>query len=202
MKIGKTTLCMGVGLGLSFALSAPAIAVGIGGGITSGPDDSFYIDFTLFDEVLSTSDVVSITLNGSTASTFPLVWEDVVNEIPPPGASVSISGQNTQLLAFNFTPTSDGFNPGESFSFSVDPDTVDDPDAGITIQQLIGTQVNFNFADSSSFLGVFVDNPAPNAGLVLRPRTVPESASSLSMVFGALGVGLVLKRKQKAIAKV
>lgn len=194
MKTRRTTLGVVIGLGLSFATSIPALAVGIGGGMTNGPDDSFNINLNIFNDARSTSDLAGITIDGSTAKAFPLVWDSVLDVSPPPGASVSTLGEDTQLLSFNFTPAPDGFNPGESLSFSVDPDTIDDPSAGITIRQLIGVQVMFNFTDSSSSLGTFVDNPAPGAGLVV----VPEPSSVLgTLAFGAFGAGWMLKRRQK-----
>lgn len=188
--------------------SGEAQAVGIGGGMTGGPDNSFAIDLFLVDEPLSTSSVTSIDINGSTATAFPLVWDSVFNLTLPPGASVLIAGEDTQLLSFNFTSNPDGFNPGESFSFGVDPDTVDDPSAGIIVSDLIGVEVTFNFADLSRFVGVFVNDPSPDAGLVLQEVvqqpdpgiSIPEPTSILSLTtFAAFGVSSALKSKHKSI---
>jgi hypothetical protein len=188
--------------------SGEAQAIGIGGGMTSGPDDSFDIDLFLVNEPLSTSSVTSININGSTATAFPLVWDELFDVTPPPGASVLIAGEDTQLLSFNFTSNPDGFNPGETFSFGVDPDTVDDPSAGIIISDLIGVEVTFNFEDLSKFVGVFVNDPIPGAGLVLQEvaqqpspgKSVPEPTSILGLTaFAAFGVSSALKSKHKLI---
>jgi hypothetical protein len=142
-------------------------AVNIGGGVTTGPDNSFSINFTFSNDAGSTSDVTSILLDGSTGSSFPILWDDPGTPGGPPGATVGFAGVDTQLLTISFFDSPDGFNPGESFSLNnVDPDGDPGP-ASVTIGELEGVEVTFSFEDGSELRGVFVDDPAPGAGLIL-----------------------------------
>jgi hypothetical protein len=144
-------------------------AVNIGGGVTSGPDNSFAIDFTFSNDAGSTSDVTSILLDGSTGSFFPILWDAPGFPVAPPGATVGFAGVDTQMLTINFADSPDGFNPGESFSLNfVDPDGDPGPDS-VAIGDLAGVEVTFSFEDGSEWRGVFVDDPAPGAGLILVP---------------------------------
>lgn len=47
-----------------------------------------------------------------------------------------------------------GFDPGESITFSMDPDTWDDPSFGATVGDMAGTTVKLVFADGTKAFGI------------------------------------------------
>lgn len=182
-------------------LAGAASADPLAAAYTNGPDSSvFPINLTFENLPASTADITSIVLDGSTGAFFPIVWDSVA---PVGGtassALISTLGVDTQVVTFNFG--GDGFNPGENFTLTgVDPDPVGNPDGGVTIGQLLGTTIQFNFTGGGSLIGTFVDNPAEGAGLVWRESgRVPEPAM-LCLV--ALGMGAVALRRRRAHAKV
>lgn len=189
---------------LAFA-GGEAKAVGLGGGFTSGPDSSFFpIDLTFTNDIASTLDIVSILIDGSTADAFPILWDSPGSTTNPAGATSTFSGIDTQFLQIDFLDSPDGFNPGETFTLSeVDPDADPGP-IGVSIADLTGVTVTYTFEDLSTWIGEFVDDPAPNAGLVLQQiggdpgSSVPEPASTVGLLaVGALGISVLRKRKQE-----
>jgi hypothetical protein len=159
-------------------------AANVGTGFTSGPDDSFSINMTLGNSAGSTSDIINISINGSTATAFPILWDAAGTLTNTTGSTATISGENTQVLNIAFTA---GFGAGESISLSgMDPDGVPSP-ASVTIGQMAGVTVTFTFADRSIWQGVFVDDPAVGAGLKLA--AVPEPSTWLMMATGLLLLG-------------
>lgn len=165
----------------------------VGGGVTSGPDNSFNIDFFLSNDPTSISDVTSLSIDGSTADAFTVVWDSYFGLVNPPGATTSVAGVDTTLLTLSFTDNPDGFNPGESMTIELDPDKQGFPSYGVIISELIGVEVLFNFEDGSSWLGRFVDDPAPGAGLVLTYIPAPGA-----ILLGGIGVAVVgwLRRRR------
>lgn len=150
-----------------FSLNASAVS--IGGGMTPGPGNYFDIKFVLNNDVSSTSNVASLSLNAGTCFAGSIFWDNVGGIVNPPGATSAMEGIYTKNLTFTFADAADGFNPGEVFSLQyVDRYFVDGPHS-IMIGQLAGTQATFTFKDMSTWIGEFVDDPNPDAGLMLVP---------------------------------
>lgn len=184
-------------LALPLALAATsASAAGIVSGSVGGPDSGFAIALSFSNALTSTLNVTSLTLDGSSAILPDLIWGDIVSFTAPAGATVSNSAVGFSLLTFTFG--GDGWNPGEGFGLSLDPDTVSDPSFGATVSNLTKTRVTFNFSDASSQIFEFIDAPAPDAGLVLSRyvAAVPEPATWLSMVFGFGMLGAAIRRRR------
>jgi hypothetical protein len=171
------------------AITATSLA-SIGGGFTSGPDDSVDIDFFFENSSLSTSDVTSLSIDGSTADAYTVIWDDYWGLIAPAGATVNVTGLDTSLLTLTFIDNPDGFNPGESMKIELDPDKIGDPSFGAIISDMIGVEVLFDFRDGSSWLGTFVDDPDPGAGLIL----VPEPVTVVLLGIGCLALRIKSKR--------
>jgi len=182
------------------ALPVTALAIPVAGGFTSGPDSSFSINFTFLNDASSTEDITSIVLDGSTGTAFPILWDSLGTAVGPAGATVAFAGEDTQVGTITFGDAPDGFNPGESFALNgVDPDGDPGP-VSVTIGQLAGVQVTFNFRDGSSLLTEFVDDPADRAGLVLAPvgsAPIPEPGAALVFGAGALLMAGQLKRRSR-----
>ena len=155
--------------------SASAFANGTGSGVLPGPDRSFAIDMDLTNDAASTSDVVSIILDGSTNDAFPILWCTIGSVFSPPGATTTAGGVGTQTVTFNFMDAPDGFNPGETLSLvGIDPDGDPGP-VGVSIGEMIGVEVTFVYEDGCVYRGVFVDDPRPGAGLVLARVPIGKS---------------------------
>lgn len=168
-----------------------AFGAAIGTGSFAGPDDSFAINLTLGNSGVSTTNVTSITLNGNTAASFPILWDYAGS---PSIGGTTISGEDTRILTIS------GLNlaPGASFQLlSMDPDGDPSP-AGVEVGQLIGVTATFTFADQSTWEGVFVDDPARGAGIVLEPSQVPEPSTYAMMLCGAAALLVRRRMGQKA----
>ena len=181
------------------ALSAPvsAQAASVISGAVAGPDSEFSISMSFLNDLSSTLNITTLSLDGGTATPVPLVW-DTASYSGPAGATVSMTGVDTSLLTFIFG--GDGWNPGESFSvFGVDPDAVDNPVYGATVLSLLGTKVTFGFSDSSSKVYSFVDDAANGAGLKLSlTSAVPEPATWAMMIAGFGMIGAMVRRRRAA----
>ncbi len=191
----KMMLALAVGAALTAPASAQAASV-ISGSV-AGPDDGFSISMSFLNDLSSTLNITSLTIDGGTATPVPLVW-DSASYTGPAGATVGLSGVDTSVLTFIFG--GDGWNPGESFSvFGVDPDAVDDPAYGATVLSLVGTKVTFGFSDSSSKVYSFVDDAADGAGLKLSlSSAVPEPATWAMMIAGFGMIGAMVRRRRAA----
>ena len=84
------------------------------------------------------------------------------------GTAVAGTEYEHTTLTIDFADAPDGFNPDEGFVLFVDPDGYPGP-SSVAVGTLAGVLVTFTFEDGSTFVGEFVDDPAPGAGLVLEP---------------------------------
>ncbi len=191
----KLMLALAVGAALIAPVSAQAAAV-ISGSV-AGPDDTFTIDMLFQNDLSSTLNITSMSIDGGSATPVALLW-DSLSYTGPTGATVGVSGVDTSVLTFTFG--GDGWNPGESFRVhGVDPDAVDDPFYGATVLSLLGTKVTFGFSDSSSKVFSFVDDAAEGAGLKLNVSSaVPEPATWAMMIAGFGMVGSLIRRRRAA----
>lgn len=186
----------------ALSLSAPlaANAAGVVSGSVPGPDDGFSIQFAFLNDLSSTLDIISLAVDMSTATPQGLIFDGgPIGTSGPAGATFNVAGGGTSTLTFSFL--ADGWNPGEAFSFSADPDTVDNPAFGATVFDLLGTSVTFGFSDGSSQTFAYVDDPARGAGLVLQAGgggVVPEPSTWAMMILG-FGLAGAAMRSRKAL---
>jgi hypothetical protein len=162
-------------------------------GVVPGPDDGFSIGFIFTNDMAA--DIVSISIDG-TPSDPDLIWDSVFNVGGTADAPSSTDGIDTAVLTGNWL--AGGFQTGETFSFSVDPDFVGDPSASIVVSQLAGTLVSVLFADASIFSGIFVDDPADGAGLMLVSADPVPVPGALVLMGTALAGFAGLRRKKAA----
>jgi len=176
----------------SVAQAAPVVS-----GNTSGPDGSFSINMFFANDATSTVDITSMSINGGTALAFPMLWD----EVGTPGGTATLGGailgEDTQVLAISFS----AFAPGATFQLTgMDPDGDPSPPhpLSVTIGELTGVTVTFGFSDGSSAAYRFVDDPAPEAGLVLAPAGDAVPAPATLALLGAGLLGLTAMRRQRA----
>ena len=194
--IARTTLL------LLLCCALPASAQALSLGYVSGPDWSETIDVTFVND--SDQDIVMLTMDGSTATAYPLVWSDPGTVTAPPGSLPLAHGLGTSLLTVGFLTTPDGWNPGETFSLlGLDVDGDPGP-ATHRVSDLVGVEVAFTFRDSSTYTGYFVDDP--NGGLLLtggggssttRPTPAPEPTSPVLFGCGLLAVASRLRSRRR-----
>lgn len=173
------------------ALSAGAAHASLIGN-TSGPDDSFSINFSFEN---TGADLLSLSIDGSTADAGNIIWDSI--GIPGGTATLSSSaGENTNVMSFAFTLGN--FIAGDTFTLSnIDPDFSPGA-ASVRIGELAGVTVSASFADKSTFLGTFVDDPTVRAGLILRETGVIPLPAGLPLMLAGLGALGIASRRRKA----
>ncbi len=130
---------LGIGC-VSALLAAPAMA-GIFTITNPGPADSFSFDVTILND--DGFDLTKVTFDLSTTTSFasgspPLVFGGSGSTSGPPGGTATPFGASgASTFGFEFA----GFNTGESFSFSWDPDIATDSGYGAVVEEAIGMGV-------------------------------------------------------------
>jgi hypothetical protein len=152
-------------------------------GTVAGPDNSFAIIFNFAND--GPEDILGITVDMSTTA-LNLVFGGSV----PPTGTADAPSTVTNMHTVAMTWLIGGFVAGEDIGFSADPDTISDESFGAIVSDLLNTLVTVNFAGGGTFVGKFVDDPAPGAGLTLAPTSavpVPAALPLLATALGALG---------------
>lgn len=198
--MGKYSLAATAAFACVAAASTPALAAAVITGTVPGPDSGFSIALVFTNEPSSTLDITSLTVDISTATPEELIWDGnpLSTSGTASGALVNVAGADTGAYTFSFN----GWNPGEDFRFTGDPDTPGNAAFGATVFNLLGSTITFGFSDGSSQVYAFVDDPAPQAGLTLGPvgGVVPEPGVWALMIAGFGLVGASLRRRRDAIA--
>ena len=166
-------------------------------GSTSGPDSSYSI--AMFFENTRAANLTSLTIDGSTASAGSILWDSIGTTAGSAGAASTIGEDSTKVT---LTYAAGDFASGDTLAlFSVDPDFASGP-TGVTIGEMAGVSILATFDDASTYSGIFVDDPADGAGLVLKDLSAPSATVPLpaggALLLSALGTMAAVRRSRRA----
>lgn len=164
-------------------LSSPAFGYQV---YSSGPLNSFSIDFYIDNDGLGSISGV----------TFNLIGDYVIDPVagiwnvtgPAGGSATYFQNASSTSYGFNFT----GFDSGEIFSFSWDPDKADDSSYGAYIQDLAGTGVTL-ITSTGSLAGI-LSIDATQDHLVASWSKAPEPATMLLLFLGLIGLAGIRRK--------
>ena len=189
----KITACLGVVFALAIATPSKAALIGI----VAGPLNSLTINMNFIN--VDAHDILSLSLDGSTADAGPLVWNSVgvatgTASTPSPG----VAGVGTQVVTFTFAPGDfQGYGMDSFNLWAVDPDFAGSPLSDVTIGDLAGVTVQAVFANPGAVTYQF--RSLPGVGLQLSQVPLPAAAPLFAAALLSLGfVGW--RRMQKAEA--
>ena len=103
---------------------------------------------------------------------------------PPGGTATGFGVQNDLLFGFNFT----GFNTGESFGFSWDPDIATDLNYGAMLSEAVGTVVTLVTSGGTVSGTMQLDRQGNLFALIDSPTPEPAYIALISLAL--LGLGL------------
>lgn len=163
-------------------------------GFVEGPDDTSLINLGFTN--LMNADLTELVLMGATATgaNGAIIW-DSLGTLGGSAVVATSAGADTDTATFTFT----SFGLNDTFTLSaVDPDAA--LSASVIPLDLIGVTVSALYADLTTELYTFVDDPTPGAGLMLQANAVPvpEPATLLLLLSGAGFLGLAGLRRRRA----
>lgn len=189
------------------AIPPSASAVPLVDGFLEGPANQIYITIQNATDPADTLDIVEITLDGTTAISYDLVWTSAGIPLEPDGAMTSFSGEGTSLVTLTISDaagTTPGFNGGEQLTLAyVNADGVPSQGGGllVPVADFVDVGVTVVFSDRSDpmagdqlWSGRFVaDAVDPNR---LNLTVVPEPGTAALLLLGLAGLSAGARRSR------
>jgi hypothetical protein len=219
MRIRHLTTAAVLALFAALAIPLGASANGI-----LPPSDAFGVDGTLGGSAVAVEisftntssdgdlDILEITLDGTTALSYPLEWFFGGFATNPSGATSSKSGEGTTLLTLTLADVGGagadaGFNPAETLSLSnMDADGLPPGSFFVPVEDFVGVVATVfyqsrpdksddtTWGDVMSADAVFVEDLANPGSLKLS--VVPEPGTAALLGMGLVGLALQPRRRR------
>ncbi len=179
-----------LGVGLAFATVSATATAGVFSITAAGPLTSSDINLSILNN--DGFDLLKVTFDLSTTSK-PLVFGGSFNlSGPAGGAATGFGVQNDSLWGFEFT----GFNSGESFSFSWDPDIASNDSYGATVGEQDGMGITLETSGGTVSGKLVIVNNDHLEAIIASPVSEPETTALIAVGLGF--AGLVGRRRKRA----